>query len=148
MLERASWRLSRRLWHYTYAFVKKLLTAPVETMGLEPTNPCLQTRPTRTVAIVDEQLRLISATFWTHADERGRLRRYHFVISPNPLATASSCQRTGDDVRLPGNRSAARQTSSRKRSTRKIENIAASSACPSFEISLCSETDLMSSHFA
>ena len=32
----------------------------VETMGLEPTTPCLQTRPTRMMANADEPLRLIS----------------------------------------------------------------------------------------
>jgi hypothetical protein len=47
-------------------------------MGLEPTTPCLQIRPTRTVANGDERLRLVSGTIRTFADKGGRLRTLPF----------------------------------------------------------------------
>jgi hypothetical protein len=43
-------------------------------MGLEPTAPALQTRPTRTPANSDERLRLVSDTFPTSAHGYERLR--------------------------------------------------------------------------
>ncbi len=50
----------------------------VETMGLEPTTPCLQIRPTRTRANGDERRRQVRRTIRTVADGRGR---YRFVTT-------------------------------------------------------------------
>jgi hypothetical protein len=48
----------------------------VETMGLEPTTPCLQIRPTRTVANDGERLCLIKDGSWTVADGSERWRMF------------------------------------------------------------------------
>ena len=45
------------------------LTRRVETMGLEPTTPCLQTCPTRITADGDERLSLIRGMIRTLADK-------------------------------------------------------------------------------
>ena len=54
-----------------------MVEAMVEAMGLEPTTPCLQIRPTRTVANTDGRLRQVGLHFWTIANGGGRLRVVH-----------------------------------------------------------------------
>jgi hypothetical protein len=49
----------------------------VETMGLEPTTPCLQIRPTRTTANSDDRLRQIRGAIRTPTDACERLRMRH-----------------------------------------------------------------------
>jgi hypothetical protein len=56
----------------------KVLIKRVETMGLEPTTPCLQIRPTRKVANTDERLRLVRGAIRTTADQGERPRSLPF----------------------------------------------------------------------
>ena len=67
----------------------------VETMGLEPTTPCLQIRPTRTAANTDELLRLVMSMFRTPADGRGRLRALPFCYRA-PSTTCLDAIRIAD----------------------------------------------------
>jgi hypothetical protein len=54
-----------------------LIKLGVKTMGLEPTTPCLQIRPTWTPTNSDERLREISAKMRTATNGCGRLRMRH-----------------------------------------------------------------------
>src|SRR5579863_8491725 len=67
------------------------LTRRVETMGLEPTTPCLQIRPTRTRTDVDERLRLVRGTTRTVAEECERRRALPFCYH-----VSASRRRFGD----------------------------------------------------
>jgi hypothetical protein len=55
----------------------RLISGPisaVETMGLEPTTPCLQRRPIRTTANGYGQIEQVKADFGTTANDHERLR--------------------------------------------------------------------------
>ena len=67
----------------------------VETMGLEPTTPFLQIRPTRTVANALERLRQIRGTIRTPANRREWLRTVPFCYR----ATSESASRSRTDHR-------------------------------------------------
>ena len=56
----------------------------VETMGLEPTTPCLQIRPTWTMADGGERLCLISIGSRTVTDSDGRQRMFDRCSIPEP----------------------------------------------------------------
>ena len=70
----------------------RVLINSVETSGLEPPTPCLQIRPTRTTANSDGQLRLLSSTIRTLANEYERLRAlpfcYHSALANRQALSA------------------------------------------------------------
>jgi hypothetical protein len=63
----------------------------VKTMGLEPTAPCLQIRPTCTAANSDGRLRLVRGTIRTPANRRERLRALPFCY----FVSVMTCMQSG-----------------------------------------------------
>jgi hypothetical protein len=68
-------------------------------MGLEPTTPCLQRCPTRTVANTDGRLRQTGLHFWTFANGGGRLRVVHEMVhAPEHLVHSNERDRLDPHV--------------------------------------------------